>query len=82
MHWRCWTGEIVDLIDLEHDRFDDIMPDEFKLLVGSKVRDVLFGTREEIVEAEHLAAGLKQMVAQMTSQESRAPGHKNSVLNH
>jgi len=82
MHRGGWTGEIVDLINLAHDRFDDVMPDEFKLRVCSMVSDVLLGTREEIVEAKHLAAGLKQMVAQMTSQKSRAPGHKNSVSNH
>ena len=41
VHWRSWTGEVKDLVDLDIERKRHVMPHELHALVVEKMRDIM-----------------------------------------
>ena len=75
----CRAREIVNLIDLKHDRLGHIMPNELEVLRTQKMRDIRLLAREKIVEANHIMAHRYKAITQMGTKKSGAASHKNSL---
>jgi hypothetical protein len=69
------TGEIVDLIDLDLERVDHVVPQEFKPRIGQQMDDVLLPAGKQIVEADDLMAVADQAIAEVAAEKSGAAGH-------
>jgi len=52
MDRRCWTGQVINLIDFDKERVRYIVPQQFKVTVLEKMHDVLPPSREEIIDAQ------------------------------
>jgi hypothetical protein len=50
------AGEIVDFIDFHVERKGDVVAHEFKSRLAVEMVEILFGSGEEIVHAQHLVA--------------------------
>jgi hypothetical protein len=66
----CWTGKVVDFIHFKEKRMDNIMPDQFEVSVGKKMTDVVFGTREKIIDTDNIRALFQKGIAEMASEKS------------
>ncbi len=64
------TGEIIDLIHFDIERESDIVTHQLEHRVVHQMRDVLFRTRVEVVDAEDLMARFEQSIAEMGAQET------------
>jgi hypothetical protein len=62
--WRRWAGQVVDLVHLEQDGVDDIMPYQLKVGLVEEVRDVVLRSSEEIIHADDLDAANSLRCAQ------------------
>ena len=50
---RCGrTSQVVDLIDFQPERMDDVVPDQLEVRPGEQMADIGLLTGEEIVEAD------------------------------
>jgi hypothetical protein len=65
MNGRGWTGEIVNLIDLDIERERHVMAEHFELRVPEKMRDVALCACVKIIKADDVMAIGDQAVAQM-----------------
>jgi hypothetical protein len=59
------ANEVIDLVDLEQEGLDDVMPDELKFGVPKVVHHVLFPPREEVIHDDHVVPLLNQTVHEM-----------------
>jgi len=75
---RRGTGEIVNLLDLEKKRPHDVVPDQLEAGMIAQMRDVLFASGEEIVEAEDVVPAFDQAIAQMAAEKPGPSGDKNA----
>ena len=78
MRRRGRAGEVVDLVDLDLEGIDHVVPQEFKARVGEQVDDVLLPAGEQIVEADDLVPVADEPVAEVTAQEAGAAGDEDS----
>src|ERR1700737_5032189 len=70
---RCEMKDIVDVaIDL--DRAADVVLDEGHRPVPKAGRDVAFGARDQVVDADNFAAELEESPAEVGAQEAGATG--------
>ncbi|HET7238356.1 MAG TPA: hypothetical protein VFI76_04980, partial [Terrimicrobiaceae bacterium] len=53
---RRRASQIVNLIDLDLERIDDVMSDQLELRILQKVGDVLFPAGEKVVQTQNLVA--------------------------
>ena len=51
--WR-WAREMVDLVNLQQDRVDNIVPNKLEVGHIQKVLDVVLGSSEEVVNTDDL----------------------------
>jgi hypothetical protein len=72
-----WTREVVDLIDLEQDRLDYIMPNDLEVAAIHQVADVLPAPGEEVVEAQHLMPVGEQSLAKVRADETCSAGYQD-----
>lgn len=63
---------MVDLIDLEQDRLDHIMPDQLKSWITEMMHQIIFPSREEIINDNDAVSSGEQLIDQMASDESSA----------
>lgn len=70
---------MVDLIDFDEERRDDVVMDQFEVLVADPVLDVALVAGEEVVHRDHLVALQHQSVHKMTADEAGSTGHENSL---
>ena len=56
----CRAGEVVDFIHLYKEGMSNIVPKQLKILVPEQVLNIPTGAREEIVDAEDLAAFIQE----------------------
>lgn len=73
------AGQVVDLVDLEQDLFDDVVADQLKVGLVEEVRDVVLGAREEVVEADDVVAPLHQESAEVGADEARSARDDDAV---
>lgn len=69
---------MVDLIDLEQDRLDHIMPDQLKSWITEMMHQIIFPSREEIINDNYAVSSREQLIHQMASHESSATCHHDS----
>src|SRR5262249_4946109 len=74
---RGRAGEVVDFVHLDIKRKRDVVAQELKTGTPNQVIDIPLGTREEIVEAYNVMAGVQQAIAKMGSKKTGAPGDQN-----
>ena len=70
MRRRGRAGQIVNAINLELERVDDIVTDQFEVRIPQQMFDVLFSSGEKIVEADDIMPLTDETVAQVGSQKS------------
>ena len=70
VHWRGWTGQVVDAINLNVKRECDVMSHQFKARMIQQVLHIALASREKIVDAEHVNAVLDQSIAQVGAKEA------------
>lgn len=56
---------MVDLVDLEQEGLDDVVPDELEPGIPEVVHHVLFPPREEVIHDDHAVPSLNQTVHEM-----------------
>lgn len=69
------AGEVVDLVDLQQQWFNDVVADEFEPWVPEVVHNVLFPAGEEVVDHDHAVPSGDQTVNQMATHEAGATSH-------
>ncbi|GLT45415.1 hypothetical protein SLA2020_192460 [Shorea laevis] len=74
MHRRCGASKVVDLVDLQKKRFDDVVADELEIGVPKVVHQVFLPPGEEIIHHDHAVASCNQTVDEVGTDESSAIG--------
>jgi len=74
------ASQVVDLVNLQKDGFNDVVADEFEVWVPHVVKNVLFPSREEIINHDHAVASFNQTVHQVASNETGSTGHQDPLL--
>ena len=69
---------MVDLVDLEEDGLDDVVPDHLEVGVAEVVHHVLLAAREEVVHHDHAVAARHQAVHQGAAHEAGAAGDEDA----
>jgi hypothetical protein len=77
---RCRAREIIDFINLDEERVGNVVPQKLKLLVTKYVLDVAACAGEKVVDAEDLAAALKEPLCEVRPEEARAAGNEDPSL--
>ncbi|VFQ85853.1 unnamed protein product [Cuscuta campestris] len=72
------ASQVVDLIDLEQNGFDNIMANELESGIPKMVHHVLLPPREEIVNDDDIIASLHQLIDQMAPDEPCPSGDHNA----
>jgi hypothetical protein len=78
MHRACRAGEIVNPVDLEFKRVNDIVAHELEAGIANKMLDIRLTTSEEIIEADDFVPLLDKAVAEVRSKESGSAGNENT----
>ena len=76
-HWRRRTGQIVNLIALDHKRIDDVMPHEFESRMPHQMPDVALPPCKQIIKTDDFVTAFEQTLAKMTAKKTSAARHKN-----
>ena len=71
MDGRCRTGQVVDLIDFEVDRVDDVVTDAFEMGISQEMADVVLAAGEKIVEAKDILLPRREASRRGAIRESR-----------
>ena len=80
MDGRCRASEIKNLVNLDEERVGDVVAQKLKLLVTEEVLDVAPRASEEVVDAEDLAAALKETLCEVRPEEAGAAGDEDPLL--
>lgn len=67
---RGRAGQVVDLVDLQEQRFHHVVADQLELGMPEVVHQVLLPPREEVVDDDHAVPSLDQPVNQVRPHES------------
>ena len=68
------AGEVVDAIDLELERVDHVVTDEFEVGIADEMLNVGLASSEEVVEADDFMSLLDEAIAEVGTKESGAAG--------
>ena len=74
---RGRAGKIVDLVDLDIERFANVVTQELEMGICPEMGDIVPGPGEEIVGAKDLVALVEQSVDQVRTEKTGAAGNKN-----
>lgn len=77
---RRGTGQIIDLINFEQDRFNHVVTLEFKPRIAQEVRDIFAPSGEEVVETDHFVLFGQQAFAKVRTQEACASSDQDSQI--
>ena len=75
MHGGSRASEVVDLVDLQQYRLNDVVSNELKPRVPKQVHKVLLPPRKEIIHNNHLVPSPNKLVHQMAPNEPRPAGN-------
>lgn len=70
MGWRCWAGQVIDLIDLNHEWIHYIVSDHLKVWVAQPVLHIPLTSCEKVVEDNDFVAHEHQAVDKMRSHKA------------
>ncbi|CAJ1968386.1 unnamed protein product [Sphenostylis stenocarpa] len=79
MNRRGGTSEVVDLIHLEENRFNDVVANELEPRVAEEVHQVLLSPGEEIVNDDDVVATRDELIDEMAPDEARAAGDNDPL---
>ena len=65
MDGRRRTRQVVDLVDLQQDRFGYVMANQFKAMAVQQAVEVLLSAGKEVIEADDLVTLRQQAFTQM-----------------
>jgi len=65
-------------LDVQRQRY--IMPKELEIRIRQEMRNILFLSRVEVVDANDLMPLGEQALAQVRSDKTSSPGHQNALL--
>ncbi|RUS33145.1 hypothetical protein BC938DRAFT_472897 [Jimgerdemannia flammicorona] len=71
---------MINLIDFDHERIDDVVPNELEVRVSKPVLYVSLISREEVVEDNDVMSHEHETVDEMGPHKSRAAGDENAFL--
>jgi hypothetical protein len=77
---RGRTGEVVDLVDLDIEREGHVVTHQLEARIVEARHDVLLGAGEVVVDAQHVVARRQQTLAEMRTEEARAPVTNTRLL--
>lgn len=77
MHRRGGAGEVVDLVNFQENRLDDVVPDELEPGVAEVVHQVVLPPREEVIHHDHAVPSLHQTVHEVAPHEAGPTSHQN-----
>ena len=72
-----WASQIVDLVDLDLERINDIMPDQLKPGIVHQMLDVRFAAGKKVIQADHIVIRSDQPLAKMGAKKPGSTGNKN-----
>jgi hypothetical protein len=75
---RGRAGQVVNAVDLEFERVNNIMADQFEARMTEKMFDVLFAPGEKIVHTKDVMLLGNEAVAKVRPEKPSPPGDKNS----
>ena len=78
----CRAGEIIDAVDLELERVDHVVTNEFKTVVPLEMLDVGLSTGEEVVETDHFISLFNKTIAEMRTKKSGSAGNQDTHKNN
>jgi hypothetical protein len=70
--------EIIDLIYLEQDGVNHVMPKDLETGIRQKMGDIASGAGKVVVQADHLRSGIQQAVAEVAPQKTGSSGYNDS----
>ena len=79
MHRRCRARQMVDLIHLQQNRLDNVMPNELKPRIPKQMNHILLPARKEIINDDHIITSGDKLIHQMTPDETGATGDDNPL---
>src|SRR6185312_765798 len=63
--WRSRTREVIDLIDLEKNRLDNVVAKQLKARIIEQRQNILAPSREKVVEANYLVTFIQESLTKM-----------------
>ncbi|KAL4368777.1 hypothetical protein GQ457_05G002100 [Hibiscus cannabinus] len=78
MNWRRGASEMVDLVDFQQQRLDDVVSDELEVRVPEMVHHVFFPSSEEIIDDDHTVSPCYQPVDEVRPDEPGSTRHHDS----
>ena len=73
--WCGGTSEIVDFVDFQKERMDNIVTEQLEIWTFEQMNNVGFLAGEEIIGADDIVARIDEPLAQMRAQKARSAGH-------
>jgi hypothetical protein len=73
-----WAGEVVDAVNLELERVDDVVAHELEAGIADEMLDIRLATSEEIIETDDFMSLLDKTVAEMGTKESGSAGNQDA----
>jgi len=70
---------VVDLINLQQNRLNDVVANELEPRVPEQMHQVLFSSREEIVDHDDVVTASDEFVDEVAPDEARAAGDDDSL---
>jgi len=80
MNGGSGASQVVDLVNLEEDGFNDVVADEFEVGVPHVMQHVLFSSGEEVIHHDHAVPSFHQTVHQVASDETGSAGDHDPLL--
>ncbi len=78
VNWGCGACQMIDLIDFQKQRLNNIMADELKPRISKMMHHILLPASEEVVHNNDAVSPGHQLVHKMAANESRSSCHHNS----
>lgn len=80
MHRACGARQVIDLVNLQKDGLDNIVPDQLKVGFVEQVRNILLASREHVINANNMVASLDLYVQEEGPVRMRAVSSENCAV--
>ena len=71
------AGEVVDLIDLEPERMDDIVPQKLEVAAAEQMSHVRLLAGEKVVDADDIMPHVDQTFTEVAAKKASTAGDEN-----
>jgi hypothetical protein len=82
MNGGSGTSHVVNLIDFQENRLDQVMTNQLEVRLSQQMGNVLFRSGKKIIHAKHIGAVCHQPVTKMTPKKTRTTRYKHSDIFH